>query len=36
MTNVSDHRDIMLGEATGLTPLPILRMSPSRMTIPTA
>jgi two-component system, cell cycle response regulator CtrA len=27
MTNVSDHRDILLGEATGLTPLPVLRVA---------
>jgi two-component system cell cycle response regulator CtrA len=27
MTNVSDHRDIMLGEATGLTPLLVLRVA---------
>jgi two-component system cell cycle response regulator CtrA len=27
MTNVSDSRDIMLGEATGLTPLPVLRVA---------
>jgi two-component system cell cycle response regulator CtrA len=27
MTNVSDSRDTMLGEATGLTPLPVLRIA---------
>ena len=27
MTNVLDSRDMMLGEATGLTPLPVLRIA---------
>jgi len=27
MTNVSDNREVILGKATGLTPLPVLRIA---------